>query len=105
MDASHRTNATFDSRLDGEAVLITVRGEFDLAEVELFQQTVRTAIEGAQAVGIDMAGVSFIDSSGLRAMLQCRADAESAGKKLRLVDSSPVVARLLELTSLTDAFT
>lgn len=104
MAVSRGTNATFDTRLDGDTALITVTGEFDLAEIEPFRREFRGALEGSTSVGLDMAGVRFIDSSGLRAMLQCRADAEEAGKKLRLVDSSAVVARLLDLTSLTDAF-
>jgi anti-anti-sigma factor len=54
-----------------------------------------------QAVAFDLTGVRFIDSSGLRAMLEIR---KSESTDLTLVSPSEVVADLLELTRLTDAF-
>jgi len=51
---------------------------------------------------IDVEGVTFIDSSGLRVLLDLRSRVEPAGVTLRAAPRS--VRRLLELTGLSDSF-
>jgi anti-sigma B factor antagonist len=54
----------------------------------------------AKVLQLDLAEVGFIDSSGLRVLLAVHRDREGRGCRLELVDPSPVVRRLLELTAL-----
>jgi len=53
-------------------------------------------------VVVDVEGVTFIDSSGLRVLLDLRSRAGPAGVTLRAAPRS--VRRLLELTGLSDLF-
>ena len=49
---------------------------------------------------LDLADVDFIDSSGLRIIVNAHSELEAAGRRLVLTHTSPAVARLLEITGL-----
>jgi len=49
---------------------------------------------------LDLADVDFIDSSGLRIIVNAHSQMEAAGRRLVLTHTSPAVARLLEITGL-----
>lgn len=53
-------------------------------------------------VRLDLHGVEFIDSSGLRTLITTHQELEGAGHTLVLSDISEAVARLLEITGLQD---
>lgn len=70
----------------------TVRGECDLAtagEIEAWLDSFDSLI-----LEVDLSGVSFIDSSGLKAFLNVR----RRNANMRVVEPSAVVLRLLEIT-------
>lgn len=51
-------------------------------------------------VVLDIAGVDFIDSSGLRVVVAAHGSLDDAGQKLILVGASDSVDRLLQITAL-----
>jgi anti-sigma B factor antagonist len=53
-------------------------------------------------VELDLSGVEFIDSSGLRTIVTVHQELEAADHRLWLVGSSDAVERLLEITGLRD---
>ena len=71
----------------------TVRGECDLAAAAEIDDWL--ASFGSGPIAVDLSGVTFIDSSGLKAFLNAR----RRNPDLRIVAPSPVVARLLEITA------
>ncbi len=86
---------------------IGVSGEIDAATVPDFSNAIQALFDGsstgADAV-VDMAGVTFIDSSGLRSLIRAHHHAESTGKRLVILNPSTVVSRLIELSGLNDLF-
>ncbi|MFD0260075.1 STAS domain-containing protein [Kitasatospora indigofera] len=87
--------------------VVEVTGELDYDTAP----RVRVALEDALAVApvppilvVDLAGVTFCDSSGLNALLQARIDAQGQGSVLRLARPTPAVARLLEITGADQVF-
>ena len=74
----------------------TVRGECDVAVAAEMENWL--ASFGAAPIAVDLSGVTFLDSSGLRALL----NAHRRNPGLRVVQPSAVVARLLEITSTRD---
>jgi anti-anti-sigma factor len=88
---------------DGRCVL-SVTGEFDLAVVDEFLEHALACLDRAQGIDVDLGGVSFIDSSGLGALVRVRKEAAARGKTLTLVDVSAATHRLLEITGLQQAF-
>ena len=82
---------------------IVVKGDLDMAAGPLLDATI-TQRGDQHPVVIDLAQVYFIDSSGLRSLLDAsrRAHARDAHVVLRSV--GPEVARLLEITGTADQF-
>ena len=82
--------------------VIVAMGEIDLASAP----RVESALEGfsGQEVVLDLRGVEFMDSAGLKVLLNQRLRLDESGGLLKLVIGEGVVMRLLELTSVSDAF-
>jgi anti-anti-sigma factor len=58
---------------DADVAIATVRGEIDISTVSIFsEQLGRLAGKNPQRLVIDLAGVSFIDSSGLGGFVRIR---------------------------------
>ncbi len=53
-------------------------------------------------LALDLSGVDFIDSSGLRILVNAHRQLEAAGHQLVLTRASDAVTRLLEITGLAD---
>jgi stage II sporulation protein AA (anti-sigma F factor antagonist) len=69
---------------NGEVRLI-VDGELDLGTVEDLERRLTELREGGQAVLLDLTPLSFMDSSGLRALMLAREEADRSGSGLRIV--------------------
>ena len=82
---------------------LVLSGEFDLEGSRLFRQAVSDAVgRGRRHLAVDAAGVTFVDSSALAALLHARTDVLDVGGTFRLTAVSGPVARLLEIAALTD---
>jgi anti-sigma B factor antagonist len=86
----------------GSHDVIVAAGEIDLASAP----RVESAIEqfAGQEVVLDLRGVEFMDSAGLKVLLSQRSRLEDSGGALRLVLGEGAVMRLLELTNVSNAF-
>jgi anti-sigma B factor antagonist len=74
-------------------------GDLDLSTVELFSP----AIEASAASGdvtLDLSGLQFIDSSGIRALLQTYLALKQAGRNLVLASPTPFVKRVFDTLEL-----
>ena len=85
---------------------LTLSGEIDLAVAPDLQER---GAELAKAVApgeleVDLADVTFIDSSGLGALISLRNTARTCGANLRLVRLSSAVQRFFELAGVQDSF-
>jgi anti-sigma B factor antagonist len=94
----------FDEQVRGTVGVLGVAGEIDMASADEFRDRLLACLERSDSLEVDMAGVTFIDSSGLAALVRLRTDAEIAGKDVALVRVSSSTARLLELTGLQGLF-
>ncbi|MBB4663573.1 STAS domain-containing protein [Conexibacter arvalis] len=87
-------------RRDGRLVAAP-SGELDLATAPLLIAALRAHDDCDQLV-IDLRGLSFMDSSGLRLLVSEHDRAERGGYELALVRGGPEVDRLLRLTRLDE---
>jgi len=67
---------------------------------DLLEQLRRLGVD--QDVTLNLTGVEFIDSSGLRTIITSHQDFDEAGTKLVLCGPSESVARLIDITGLRD---
>jgi anti-sigma B factor antagonist len=87
----------------GEDGVIVVRGEVDMAAGPLLDAAIG-AQEHDDPVVLDLGGVEFIDSSGLRTLLGASRRASARGSSVVLRDMSPEVRRLLDITGTAGQF-
>jgi anti-anti-sigma factor len=93
--------ANFQTRRlsDGHTARLVLSGELDLDSADALEQQVRGIQDtGVREVVIDLSQLDFIDSSGLRAILQIAALEDSRGWRLKLIPGSGDVQRVFELT-------
>jgi anti-sigma B factor antagonist len=87
------------------AVVVRAHGELDIASgPRLVGEAAGAAAGGALPVVLDLAGVAFVDSSGLRALIEAERAVRGQGGRLVIARPSPAVARLLDMTGLREAF-
>ena len=85
---------------------VLVSGELDLyREAELRSCVDALLVDRApERLVLDVCGLQFLDSSGLRALLTCRDRARSAGVPLTLAVTPGPVTRLLDVAGVRDWF-
>ncbi len=90
------------SQRDGSAHRVTAVGELDLATVETLQRVLLEIDDGAETIVLDLSGLSFIDSTGLRLVLDLNERYGGEADRLRVIAGSPAVERLLDIVGLRD---
>jgi anti-anti-sigma factor len=86
---------------DGNDVMVKLSGDIDLTCREsLFNELCRHPVEPGRTVTVDLAGVGFMDSTGLNVLARARELCEANGVRLRVSSPRPMVARVLEISGL-----
>ncbi len=89
----------------GVAARLTVDGEVDIATTPAFDQAMAAALEQpTETLTVDLAGVTFMGSSGLAWLLRAQRLVHERGGRLLIAAPSRAVADLLQMTHLTDRF-
>lgn len=96
---------TIESASVDTAVTLTVVGEVDPHTTDQLDEAVDAALADRPHLVLDFAGVTFIDSAGLRSLIRALRRSEEAGGSLVLRAPRPSTIRVLEITGLTDELT
>ncbi len=111
MSGPAKSTAGKDLTIDSEGAegrhRLSLRGELDLASAPELEEAVATlCAEGAREAVLDVAGLEFVDSTGLRAILNVKAVCEENRCAFYLTPGRDQihdqVRRLLEITGLID---
>lgn len=101
---SSAPDLTITSDVEGDASLLVVAGEVDASNADALRSAVVDALTARPEIVIDLAGITFMDSSGLAVLTHALNLVEEQGGKLTLRSPSSSVARLLEITGLSERF-
>jgi anti-sigma B factor antagonist len=78
-------------------------GELDVASAPLLEAALRRiGTNAAETITLDLSGLTFMDSAGLRVVLVARELCDGLGCELQLVPGSGQIQRLFEVTGLLD---
>jgi anti-sigma B factor antagonist len=102
MNLSPRINLS-SRECDGRAV-VALRGELDIADAASVGAALTAVAARERELIVDLAGLEFIDCSGLTALLLARKQARKAGGDLLLAAPQDQVLRVLAATRLTGVF-
>jgi anti-sigma B factor antagonist len=82
------------------SVLVRLSGEIDLAAVEAIETELLPLEKRFPTVILDLRGVTFLDSTGLRAIVSADARARKNGSELKIVRGPEQVQKILYLSGL-----
>ncbi len=101
---SDERTANFRARAEDlpDSVLVVAEGELDLVGAPRLLAALPGP--GETPVVIDLGSVGFMDSSGLRSLLEARQRCREAGRAFAIARPSEAVLRVLELVDLTSEF-
>ena len=85
---------------DGDAIVIFVRGEIDIATAERLRDAIEPHMGPRQTIILDLSGVDFMDSACLGVLEQARGTLTEDGGSLMLRNPSKVAHRLLSIAGL-----
>lgn len=89
----------------GDGLVVRPEGELDLATSPELERLVLGRLDAGGAVVLDLRGLEFMDSSGVRVLLAANARAEGDGSALRIVRPEPgsPVERILTVSGIDRA--
>jgi anti-sigma B factor antagonist len=91
-------------QLDGVAIL-RVEGEIDLYNAPQIKNAVKALVDaGMPRAVINLDKVSYIDSSGIGALISSLSSLKKAGGGLRISNTRGAVLKVFQLTKLTSFF-
>jgi anti-anti-sigma factor len=84
-----------------------VTGEVDLATATTLRDRLFDVLDGQNpsVLDVDLAGVTFMDCTGLGVLVAVRRAAARTGCQLRVTNPQPIVRRVLEVTGLLGVLT
>lgn len=85
-------------------VVLVLRGELDLATVPLLEEHLNRTKRSGASVVIDLAGLGFIDSTGLEVLLRADRQLRASDGQLVLLSGSRAVYRVFELAGVDGHF-
>jgi anti-sigma B factor antagonist len=87
----------------GGARVVRVHGELDIATAGQLERAVLRPREPGERVVLDLGGLRFMDSTGLRVLMRARSEAKAGRWDLYLRNVPPNVQRLFSISGVHDA--
>ena len=95
---------TIEIKKQGSEAIIEVAGRLDTITAPVLEQTVGENLEGVQSLILDMKGLEYISSAGLRVLLGAQKKMQKVGT-MKLTGICEDVMEVLEMTGFADILT
>lgn len=95
---------SFVEKKEDDILIVNVNGDVDLENSDSLREQVSAALESNSAVSVNMSEVSYIDSSGIAALIESRQKAEEANKSFKIQKPSEAVISVLKMAKLDTFF-
>jgi anti-sigma B factor antagonist len=89
------------TKVEGERHVVFVSGELDVGSAQVLEEAlIEACSSGAKELVLDLAGVEFMDSTGLKAILHGRKLCESHQCRYRLTPAQRQAERVFDVTGI-----
>jgi anti-sigma B factor antagonist len=97
-------NLDFQTTRNGTVAVVAPTGELDLSGATVLEAELDRLAEEPElgAVVLDLRGLEFMDSSGLRLVVLADMRAREAGRRFALIRGGDTVHRVFEITRMSD---
>lgn len=97
------TQLSIEAHTRPGGVLLTLSGELDMATAAQLEREIANASDSApQTIVLDLRGLDFIDSTGLRTLIAEHECSRRSGRRFALVQGSRQVDRLMSITRVSE---
>ena len=88
----------------GRTLLVVLHGEVDYATAQDVRAAISTALTagGVDAIVVDLAGVTFLDSTGVGTLVVARRICDDVGVRFRVRDPNPFLAKLFTVVGVAE---
>ena len=86
------------------AAIVVMKGDLDIASEARATAQLKRAMDGCGLLIADLRELSFLDSTGVRVLLSAHLQAKERGLRFGVVRRDGMIARLLEVTRISDRF-
>lgn len=91
------------SERQGDTHVVAPAGELDIATAKLLEdELAAAAASAAPVIVLDLSGLTFMDSTGLRIVLDFNERCGGEHGRLRVIAGAPAVDRLLDIVGLRE---
>ena len=88
-----------------EGMELTIVGRLDIATSSWLLSTLTEALESSETIVLDLAGVDYVSSAGLRVLLKAQKLAQQTSKSMKLKNITPEAMEVFDITGFTGILT
>ena len=87
-----------------DALTLVIGGRLDTLTSPELEEIINTELDGVTDLTLDLAGLDYISSAGLRVLLRAQKKMAAAGT-MKLVSVSPIIMEIFEITGFSEILT
>ena len=95
---------SIEQNINGDKGIILLSQEIDLDQSPVVRENIKELFEKCKAVSVDLEKVSYIDSSGVAALVEGMQIAKKSSKEFSLINVSNEVMKVIKLAHLDKIF-
>ena len=95
---------TIDIKRQDNGITVAIEGRLDTVTAPVLEKTITENIEGIETLVLDMKGLEYISSAGLRVLLGAQKKMQKCGS-MKLTGVCEAVMEILEMTGFADILT
>ena len=95
---------SIEQKINGDNCTIILSGEIDLDLSPQVRENIKQSFENCKSLSVDLGKVSYIDSSGVAALVEGMQISKKAGKEFSLINVSNEVMKVIKLAHLDKIF-
>ena len=87
-----------------DALTLVIGGRLDTLTSPELEEIINTELDGVTDLTLDLAGLDYISSAGLRVLLRAQKKMAAAGT-MKLINVSPIIMEIFEITGFSEILT